>query len=163
MCLGRTTGSAGRTLEDAGSIQEPRRPEKRPPPLSVRRVGVPCSARLSKRARWLPGDGRWNRALGTAPVSRFARRCVSRADRRTRTRSAVRSDLRVRPLWFTTPYFAASLVMSLVAIIVYRRAPRARVRPLPPTHSPSSDPLRHSFLANGITRRLLDRRRVPSG
>lgn len=39
-------------------------------------------------------------------------------------------------LWFTTPYLAASLVMSLVAIIVYRRAPRARVRPLPPYPMP---------------------------
>src|SRR5215211_9240023 len=35
-------------------------------------------------------------------------------------------------LWFTTPYFAASLLMSLMAIVVYRRAPRVRVRPLPP-------------------------------
>ena len=34
-------------------------------------------------------------------------------------------------LWFTTPYFAASLLMSLMAIVVYRRAPRARVRPGP--------------------------------
>jgi hypothetical protein len=34
-------------------------------------------------------------------------------------------------LWFTTPYFVASLVMSLVAIIVYRRAPGMRARPLP--------------------------------
>src|SRR3970040_1427199 len=31
------------------------------------------------------------------------------------------------------------------------------------TRSPSSDLLRRSFLARGITRRLLDRRRVPSG
>jgi len=39
-------------------------------------------------------------------------------------------------LWFTTPYFAASLVMSLVAIVVYRHAPGARVRPLPPYPQP---------------------------
>src|SRR5687767_14203735 len=39
-------------------------------------------------------------------------------------------------LWFTTPYFAASLLMSLVAIVVYRRAPSARVRPLPPYPEP---------------------------
>ena len=39
-------------------------------------------------------------------------------------------------LWFTTPYFAASLLMSLVAIVVYRHAPRARVRPLPPYSQP---------------------------
>ena len=43
-------------------------------------------------------------------------------------------------LWFTTPYFAASLVMSLVAIVVYRRAPRARVRPLPPYPQPEQRP-----------------------
>ena len=41
-------------------------------------------------------------------------------------------------LWFTTPYFAASLLMSLVAIVVYRRAPRARVRPLPPYPQPET-------------------------
>jgi hypothetical protein len=34
-------------------------------------------------------------------------------------------------LWFLTPYIAASLLMSLVAIAVYRRARSARVRPLP--------------------------------
>jgi hypothetical protein len=39
-------------------------------------------------------------------------------------------------LWFTTPYFAASLLMSLLAIVVYRRAPHARVRPLPPYPPP---------------------------
>lgn len=43
-------------------------------------------------------------------------------------------------LWFTTPYLAASLVMSLVAIIFYRRAPRARVRPLPPYPVPEQQP-----------------------
>src|SRR5262245_29268325 len=35
-------------------------------------------------------------------------------------------------IWFITPYFAASLLMSLVTIAVYRRPPRARIRPLPP-------------------------------
>ena len=35
-------------------------------------------------------------------------------------------------LWFITPYFAASLMMSFVTIVAYRRAPSARVRPLPP-------------------------------
>jgi hypothetical protein len=43
-------------------------------------------------------------------------------------------------LWFTTPYFAASLLMSLLAIAVYRRAPRARVRPLPPYPQPEQRP-----------------------
>src|SRR5690349_24570318 len=43
-------------------------------------------------------------------------------------------------LWFTTPYLAASLLMSLMAIVVYRRAPSARVRPLPPYPQPESRP-----------------------
>jgi hypothetical protein len=43
-------------------------------------------------------------------------------------------------LWFTTPYFAASLLMSLMAIVVYRRAPRARIRPLPPYPQPEQRP-----------------------
>ena len=43
-------------------------------------------------------------------------------------------------LWFTTPYFAVSLLMSLMAIVVYRRAPRARVRPLPPYPQPEQRP-----------------------
>ena len=43
-------------------------------------------------------------------------------------------------LWFTTPYFAASLLMSLMAIVVYRRAPRVRVRPLPPYPQPEQRP-----------------------
>jgi hypothetical protein len=38
--------------------------------------------------------------------------------------------------WVLTPYFAASLMMSLVAIVAYRRAPSARVRPLPPYPHP---------------------------
>src|ERR671918_310821 len=43
-------------------------------------------------------------------------------------------------LWFTTPYFAVSLLMSLMAIVVYRHAPRARVRPLPPYPQPEQRP-----------------------
>ena len=35
-------------------------------------------------------------------------------------------------LWFITPNFAASFLMSLVAIVVYRRAPTLAVRALPP-------------------------------
>jgi len=34
-------------------------------------------------------------------------------------------------LWFTTPFFLASLVTSVLAIVVYRRVPTARYRPLP--------------------------------
>src|ERR687895_551296 len=43
-------------------------------------------------------------------------------------------------LWFTTPYFAVSLLMSLMAIVVYRHVPRARVRPLPPYPQPEQRP-----------------------
>jgi hypothetical protein len=35
-------------------------------------------------------------------------------------------------LWFVTPYFLGSLMMSLLAIAVYRRPATARIRPLPP-------------------------------
>ena len=41
-----------------------------------------------------------------------------------------------RALWFITPYFAASFLMSLVAIVVYRRAPSMAVRALPPYQRP---------------------------
>src|SRR5436305_8383224 len=34
-------------------------------------------------------------------------------------------------LWFTTPFFVASLFASLVTIVVYRRAPASRFRKLP--------------------------------
>jgi hypothetical protein len=43
-------------------------------------------------------------------------------------------------LWFTTPFFAASLFMSLAAIVVYRRVPTARFRPLPRYPAPETRP-----------------------
>jgi hypothetical protein len=39
-------------------------------------------------------------------------------------------------LWFTTPFFFASLFTSVVAIVVYRHAPTARLRELPPYPEP---------------------------
>ncbi len=39
-------------------------------------------------------------------------------------------------LWFTTPYWVASFAMSMLAILVYSRAPSARSRPLPPFPRP---------------------------
>ena len=41
-------------------------------------------------------------------------------------------------LWFTTPFFAASLVTSVLAIVVYRRAPAMRFRELPPYPFPET-------------------------
>ena len=35
-------------------------------------------------------------------------------------------------LWFTTPFFAASMLMSVVTIVAYRYPVKPRVRPLPP-------------------------------
>jgi hypothetical protein len=35
-------------------------------------------------------------------------------------------------LWFTTPFFAASMLMSVGTIVAYRYPAKARVRPLPP-------------------------------
>ena len=35
-------------------------------------------------------------------------------------------------MWFSTPFFGASIVLSIVAIVAYRHAPSVRARPLPP-------------------------------
>jgi len=43
-------------------------------------------------------------------------------------------------LWFTTSYYAASIVASLVTIVVYRRVPSMRSRPLPPYPRPEKRP-----------------------
>jgi hypothetical protein len=43
-------------------------------------------------------------------------------------------------LWFATPFFLASLLTSLLAIVVYRYAPTVRRRPLPPYPPPESRP-----------------------
>jgi hypothetical protein len=43
-------------------------------------------------------------------------------------------------LWFTTPFYAASLLGSLVAIVVYRYAPSEAMRPLPPYPEPEARP-----------------------
>src|SRR5204862_1863410 len=42
--------------------------------------------------------------------------------------------------WFTTPFLAASLVLSLVALVVYRRVPSARHRALPAYPPPETRP-----------------------
>ena len=41
-------------------------------------------------------------------------------------------------LWFTTRFFAASMVLSVVAIVVYQRPESARRRPLPPYPVPAT-------------------------
>ncbi len=43
-------------------------------------------------------------------------------------------------IWFTTPFFAASLVTSMIAILVYHRLPAGRSRPLPPYARPETRP-----------------------
>src|SRR6266852_5351276 len=43
-------------------------------------------------------------------------------------------------IWFTTPFFAASLVTSMIAILVYHRLPTGRSRPLPPYAMPETRP-----------------------
>ena len=43
-------------------------------------------------------------------------------------------------LWFSTPYWVASLIGSLVTIVVYRAAPTARFRRLPPYPQPETRP-----------------------
>ena len=39
-------------------------------------------------------------------------------------------------LWFSTPFFVASVAMSTLAIVAYRHAPSVRARVLPPYPSP---------------------------
>ena len=41
-------------------------------------------------------------------------------------------------LWFSTPFYVASLIASLFAIVVYRSAPSARFRALPPYPAPDT-------------------------
>ena len=43
-------------------------------------------------------------------------------------------------LWFTTPFFAASMLGSLAAIVAYRRPSRAKHRALPPYIAPEQRP-----------------------
>src|SRR5439155_12940573 len=43
-------------------------------------------------------------------------------------------------LWFTTPFFVASLVTSVLAIVVFRYPPTATKRRLPPYPFPESRP-----------------------
>src|SRR5918911_373899 len=42
--------------------------------------------------------------------------------------------------WFTTPFLAASLLLSLFAILAYRRLPAARTHPLPRYPQPEARP-----------------------
>ena len=43
-------------------------------------------------------------------------------------------------LWFSTPFYLASVVASLFAIAVYRSSPNARFRALPPYPAPEERP-----------------------
>jgi hypothetical protein len=43
-------------------------------------------------------------------------------------------------LWFTTPYFAASIALSVVAIVAYQRPQTTKQRPLPPYQIPETRP-----------------------
>ena len=49
-------------------------------------------------------------------------------------------DLRYATLWFTTPFFAASIALSVVAIVAYQRPQTTKQRPLPPYQSPEARP-----------------------
>src|SRR5216684_1325017 len=52
-------------------------------------------------------------------------------------------------LWFSTPFFAASLVTSLLTIVISRHAPRLRVRDLP--RYPEPEQRAHPALVVGET------------
>src|SRR5215813_5358201 len=43
-------------------------------------------------------------------------------------------------LWFSTPFFAASVVLSALAIAAYRHAPSIRMRAFPPYPAPENSP-----------------------
>jgi hypothetical protein len=43
-------------------------------------------------------------------------------------------------LWLSTPFFAASMALSVLAILAYRHAPSIRTRPLPPYPQPEARP-----------------------
>jgi hypothetical protein len=62
-------------------------------------------------------------------------------------------------LWFATPYYVASMIASLVTIIVYRRVPAMRSRPLPPYPRPDKRPT--SMLVLGETHHLTTPGRAP--
>jgi len=55
--------------------------------------------------------------------------------------------------WFTTPFLAASLVLSVVALMVYRRVPAARHRALPPYPPPETRPAPTLVLGDGVAHR----------
>ena len=63
-------------------------------------------------------------------------------------------------LWFTTPFFALSMLASLVTIVAYRYPAGARARPLPPTCNRSDGRHRHSCSARRILRRNRARARA---
>jgi len=62
-------------------------------------------------------------------------------------------------LWFTTPFFLASLLTSVLAIVVYRHAPTARYRVLP--LYPEPETREHPSLVLGETHGLTTPGRAP--
>ena len=66
-------------------------------------------------------------------------------------------------LWFTTPFFGASLVLSLFAIAASRRDPHIRTRPLPAYAQPRVGQLRRWCWVKPISRPLLAVRPVLPG
>ena len=66
-------------------------------------------------------------------------------------------------LWFSTPFFVASLMTSLFAIVVYRHAPPCTFRALPPYPQPETRPTPSLVLGETHHQTLLDRARDPSG
>ena len=65
-------------------------------------------------------------------------------------------------LWFTTSFFAASLVMSIVAIVAYRHPLPARFRPLPPYPHPDVRPTPSLVLGEAHAPRTSGRAPTPT-
>jgi hypothetical protein len=75
---------------------------------------------------------------GHAHVPSVDRRRCPRHDRGGDAARVPLARVRLRHVVVRQPYFAASLLLSFVAIVVDRRAPSVRVRPLPPYPHPEA-------------------------
>ena len=115
---------------DGGAHQHPSDPgtvASRSEAVAARHAAIdPRSARGGG-----PGRGCRCRNVGTSDMSRASRRGVPRAHPGAHRWCSSCWSMEYAALWFITPYYVASMIGSLVTIIVYRRVPVMRSRPLP--------------------------------
>ena len=137
---GRTT-SAGRHAPGACHCRRPRRPQ----PLTEWSASVPGSRPDAPHHPRRPhahrdGRGPCGGRVGASHVPDAGRQRVPRVDRATPARHLSGVPYGYATLWFTTPFFAASLLGSLFAIAMYRHAPRLTFRALPRYLPPEERP-----------------------